>query len=483
VLVPVLAILARATQGELPPGVGELIATTLALALGSGLVAGLIGLAGAWLSVRVETPARGLLLALLVSPLAAPPYLVALTWLDLGGTALHGRLVVACLLLGVCTSPLVLLVTRAAVARLDPHMEEAAALLGLGARARFFRVLLPALRPALAAGLCLVVLYAFADFGAVSALGAKTFTRAIYFELDLGQDRALAWSRAASLALVLLALAIPVFALEQRARSGRFEQGGRRRAPRANLAGAIAVWALALSVFGSTAGLVVVRALWHARDLPWQHRAWGNALEALSNSVVWAASAATLAVLFALVLAWCAARLRDPFHDWMQRGATLGFVLPGPVVALGLLLALSASGRVGYHLEGTVVVLVAAYLVRYLPEALQAASAGLAQAPARLEEAGRMLGLSAPASVFRVTVPMLRGSIAAGWVLVFAASLRELPATLLLSPLGARALSSEIWRFAKDSHYEQMAPSALLLVALTLPAVVFILRKGHAEAA
>ena len=86
-----------------------------------------------------------------------------------------------------------------------------------------------------------------------------------------------------------------------------------------------------------------------------------------------------------------------------------------------------------------------------------------------------MLGASAPGAVLRVTLPLLRGSLLASWVLVFTAALRELPATLLLSPLGARALSSEIWRFAKDSHYEQMAPSALLLVAFTLPAVALIL--------
>ncbi|HJN75479.1 MAG TPA: iron ABC transporter permease [Myxococcota bacterium] len=462
--------------GEVPTGIADLVGTTLLLALGSACVAGALGLAGAWLSVRVQTPGRWILTALYASPLAVPPYLVALTWLDLVGTPMHGKLPVACLVLGVCTSPLVLLVTRPAMERLDPRMEEAAAILGLDSARRALRVVIPALRPAIGAGLCLVALYAFADFGAVSALGARTFTRAIYFELDLGQDRALAWSRAALLAMVLLALAIPVFLAEHKARgAGRYEQDGARRRPARSPALAAVAWFLGLSVFSATAGLVVARSAWHARDLPLDHRAWGQALEALTNSALWAASAATLAVLVALVLGWCASRLRDPFHAWMRQGATLGFVLPGPVVALGLLIALAGLGAVGHGLEGTVVVLVLAYLVRFLPEALQATSAGLTQAPRRLEEAARMLGASAPGAVLRVTLPLLRGSLLASWVLVFTAALRELPATLLLSPLGARALSSEIWRFAKDSHYEQMAPSALLLVAFTLPAVALIL--------
>lgn len=475
---PVGAVVARALgAAQLPPaGALELVLNTLLLALGSACVAGTLGLAGAWLSVRVRTPARIVLTGLYAAPLAVPPYLVALTWLDVVGTPMHGRIWVACLVLGVCTSPLVLLVTRAAVARLDPRMEEAAALMGLGPVQRAVRVLIPALRPALGAGLCLVALYAFADFGAVSALGAKTFTRAIYFELDLGQDRALAWSRAALYALVLLALAIPVFYAEHRARgAGHYEQVGARREPGSSPAMAIAAWLLGAGIFSTTAGIVLVRAGWHARHLPSDHRAWGQALEALSSSAIQAAAAATLAVGVALLIGWCASRLRDPFHGWMRQGASLGFVLPGPVVALGVLIALAALGSAGRAVEGTVAVLVFAYIVRFLPEALQTISAGLAQAPKRLEEAARMLGSSAPGAVFRVTLPLLRGSLLAGWVLVFTAALRELPATLLLSPLGSRALSSEIWRFAKDSHYDQMAPSALLMVAFTLPAVALVL--------
>ena len=488
-MLPVLAVAWRAVQGD--PGAASSsltpLGTTLLLAMGTALVAGLVGLAGAWVTARLTLPGRTALLALLASPLAVPPYLVALTWLDLTGpdgpleglVALHGSVPLAALLLGVSTSPLVLLGARAALERLDPQLEEAAATLGLAAPARAWRVVLPAVRPALFAGLALVVLYAFADFGAVSALGVKTFTRAIYFELDLGiSDRAQAWSAASRLALVLLALAIPVFVLEQKARGdGRYEQAGRRRTPQRSPLGAALGWLLGLTVFGSTAGLVVGRALWHARSLDGSiaERTWDQAVEALQNSALWAGLAATSAVVVALVLAWFASRSADRFHRWTRNAASLGFVLPGPVVALGVLVLLAGSGAIGHTLEGTVLVLVLAYVVRFLPEAIQTTSGGIAQAPRVLEEAARTLGRSPPRAVAQVTLPLLRGSLLASWVLVFTAALRELPATLLLSPLGARALSSEIWSFAKDSHYARMAPSALLLVAFTLPAIAFLL--------
>ncbi|MCP4804230.1 MAG: iron ABC transporter permease [Proteobacteria bacterium] len=450
-------------------------------------MAGSIGLAGAWLTARMQLAGRPLLLALLASPLAVPPYLVALTWLDLTGPTgplkdtieLHGSLTLAAILLGVCTSPLVLLGARAALERLDPRIEEAAATLGLGPFERAYRVVIPAIRPALGAGVALVVLYAFADFGAVSALGVKTFTRAIYFELDLGiADRAQAWSAASRLALVLLAIAIPVFVLEQRSRGpGRYEQGGRRRTPARSLGGTVAAWVLALGVFGTTAGLVVGRALWHARSLDASiaERTWEQAATALRHSASWAAAAATAAVIVALVLAWFASRTSDRFHVGARNAASLGFVLPGPVVALGVLILLAGAGAVGHTLEGTAFILVTAYVVRFLPEAIQTTSGGMAQAPRRLEEAARSLGRSPLRSVIQVTLPLLRGSLLASWVLVFTAALRELPATLLLSPLGSRALSSEIWSFAKDSHYARMAPSALLLVGFTLPAIAFLL--------
>ena len=92
-----------------------------------------------------------------------------------------------------------------------------------------------------------------------------------------------------------------------------------------------------------------------------------------------------------------------------------------------------------------------------------------------------MLGRTAQQSFVEVTFPLLRSSMLAGWILVFTASLRELPATLLLKPLGARSLATEIWKYAEDSHYDQMAPAALLLVALSLPSMALLLRTQLPE--
>lgn len=501
VLAPAGAVLARAAAND--ASVWErlfdgrltgLFVTSVSLAAGAAVVAGLLGVLGAWLTVRFRFPARGLVVALLASPLAVPPYVTSLLWLETTSGAgplapwlegaLFGQLLTGVLLLGLCTSPLVFLVVRAALGRMDSRFEDAAASLGHGPLRRIRTVVLPLLRPALVAGLCLVILYALADFGAVSVLGLQTFTRAIFFE-QLNPNRAAAWAGTAALATVLLVVALPPFLAERAARGrARFETatGQRRvRAPRPlGPIGQVGAWLLVLVVAGPTTGLVISRSAWLALGLEDAGPLWERALVALGTSAGLAAAAATVAIGGALLVAWCGQRLGGGAR-WLAPLGSVGYVLPGPVVALGALLVVTGSTFLTGALYGTMALLVLAWVVRFLPEALQAADAGLGQASPRLEEAARMLGSGAIGSVARVTLPIVRSSLVAGWVLVFAASLRELPATLLLKPPGLRTLPLEIWSFAEDSFFEPMAPFVLLLVVFGVPIVALLLAREDAK--
>ncbi|MCP4867302.1 MAG: iron ABC transporter permease [Proteobacteria bacterium] len=459
-----------------------LVATTVGLAVGASLLAVAIGLAGATLVVRRSFPGRALAVALLASPLALPPYLVAHLWLETTGpgSPLHGQLLASIAVIGLSTSPLCFLVLRAAMGRLDRTHEDAAATLGLSPRQRYWHLVVPSLKPAWLAGLCLVSLYACADFGAVSALGTRTFTREIFFQMDLNLNRQAAREATSVLSLVLLALAVPIFAVQRRSRTARYDtvRGSRRpvRPVPLSPAGQVGAWAFVVAVVGPTTFLVLGRvlALIGASEEP---RVWARAFEALLNSALWAAAAATLAVLGALVVAWTASRVRGRTSDALVPLASLGFVLPGPVVALGALIVVTGIAPLKATVYGTAFVLIGAWVVRFLPEALQAVSAGLEQAPRQLEEAAQTLGANRVRAVIRVTLPIVVGSLATAWVFVFSASLRELPAALLLKPLGARTLSSEIWSFAKDSFYADMAPSALLLILFGIPAVALLVRR------
>lgn len=460
-----------------------LVGTTVALAVGASLLAVAVGLAGATLVVRRTFPGRPLAVALLASPLALPPYLVAHLWLEASGpgSPLHGQLLASIAVIGLSTSPLCFLVLRAAMGRLDRTHEDAAATLGLTPTQRYWHLVVPSLKPAWLAGLCLVSLYACADFGAVSALGVRTFTREIFFQMDLNLNRQAAREATSVLSLVLLVLAMPIFAVQRWSRTARYDhvRGERRpcRPTPLGWPGQVGAWAFVVAVAGPTTFLVLGRVLLLVGRSE-EPGVWGRAFDALLNSALWAALAATLAVLGAGLVAWTASRVRGRTSDALVPLASLGFVLPGPVVALGALIVVTGVAPLRATVYGTAAVLIGAWVVRFLPEALQAVSAGLEQAPRQLEEAAQTLGAGRLTAVLRVTLPILLGSLATAWVFVFSASLRELPAALLLKPLGARTLSSEIWSFAKDSFYADMAPAALLLILFGTPAVALLVRRN-----
>jgi len=502
VLAPVVAIGLRAGQAD--PGAWTrllgsdqlpvLLINTILVALGASVVATGCALAGSWLVVRRSMPGQSLAVALLASPLVVPPYLVAQLWMEISGPGkpleallggrIGGQLLSSALVIGLCTSPLCFLVIRAALARLDQNHEDAAATLGLSPRQRVLRVVLPALRPALAAGVCLVALYACADFGAVSALGTRTFTQAMFFELALNlQDRPSAWDASAILGSVLLLVAMPPYLADRwLRRKARYEhvRGERRPVSPRPLGplGQVGAWCFVALVVLPTSGLVLARSLVFLTELEDGSSLWLRAGSALSTSFQWAVAAASLATLAALVVCWTASRTGGRLESSLVPLASSGYALPGPLVALGALLLVTSVAPLQALLYGSAALLILVYTVRFLPEALQAVDAGLAQAPRSLEEVSRTLGLSRARAVVRVTLPIMSSSILAAWVFVFTASMRELPATLLLPrPDGSRTLATEIWSFAEDGHWAQMAPSSILLVVFSVPAVAFLLRQ------
>lgn len=369
--------------------------------------------------------------------------------------------------------------------RLDTTFEDTAATLGYGPLKRFWQVVVPMLRPAWAAGVALVGLYACADFGVVESFSTRTFTQAIFFEQGiLEQDRTMAWGRSALLASILLLFALPLYVLDRRSRTHRsFAQtrGGIRLAmPRhASVTRQLVTWCLVLFTALPTSLIVISRCFMYLPQLDSPTRIWGQATEALSASLIWSSAAATLAMLTAFIIAWVSQRSRLSVNRALIPITSMGYVLPGPVIALGLLIVATSFTPLRIAVYGSSAIVIWAYLVRYLPEAIQSAESGLLQSPINLEDAARTLGHSPLRAIVHVTLPLIRGSMVVSWVLVFTAAMRELPATLLLKPLGSRTLSTEIWTHAQDSWYAEMAPSTLLLVACSLPAVVLLLLRDH----
>ena len=448
-----------------------------------------IAVPAAWLTVRSDLPLRRLWAVLLALPLAFPSYVGAFAFvaalgprgmlqdvlepLGVGSLPEIYGFGGAWLALTLFTFPYVLLPVRTALRGIDSSLDEASRGLGKGRVTTFLRVTLPQLRPAIAAGGLLVALYTLSDFGAVSILRFDSLTRVIYLRYTASFDR----SAAASLALILVALALVVVSLEgaTRGRARYHVAQGRGAAAPVRLgawrwpalAACGAVVALSLVLPASVILYWLVRGLTEGQSL-------GFVREAAVNSVYASALAAGVAVVAALPVALLAARRPGPLSGLLERATYAGFALPGITIALALVFFASNYALPLYQ---TLALLVFAYVVRFLPQAVGACRATLLQINPATEEAARGLGRG-PARVFAtITMPQMLPGMSAGAALVFLTAIKELPATLLLSPIGFDTLATEIWSASREALFAQAALPALILVVVSAAAMMLMLPR------
>ncbi len=465
----------------------------------AGLVTGislLLALPLAWLLVRTDLPFPRFWTVTTTLPLVIPSYVGAFTlvammgprgivqgWLEPLGIerlpSLYG-LLGATWALTLFTYPYLLLSIRAGLSNLDPALEEVARSLGYGPWRTFWHVTLPALRPAIASGALLVALYVLSDFGAVSLLRYPSFTRVIYVQYQSSFDR----STAALLSLMLVILTLILLYTAQRIQGRhRYHRTGVGAARRHRIV-RLRRWTLPALFFCTLVALsalvmpLLVIVYWLARGLMGDITLM-SLLEATWNSLHVSVIAALVAALLALPVAFLSVRFPSRFSYMVSRLAYIGFGLPGIVVALSLIYFGANYAPLLYQ---TLFMLLFAYTVRFLPEALGTLRTNLFQISPRMEEAGRSLGLTPPQVMRRVTVPLLRPGLWAGAALVFLSTIRELPATLLLGPTGFTTLATEIWAATEQASFSQAAAPSLLLLAVSALSLVFVLRReGAAE--
>jgi iron(III) transport system permease protein len=497
VLLPLAYLVLRAATGGADAwrvltrrGTLELVVDTGALVVAVVAAAVAIGVPLAWLVVRTDLPLRRLWAAVAALPLVIPSYVAALALLGaFGPRGMLQRLLErpfgierlpelygfpgAFLALTLSTYPYVFLLVAAAFRSLDPALEEAARGLGRSGLATFVRVTVPAVRPAIAAGALLVALYTLADFGAVSLMQYDAITRAIYLQYRALFDR----DPAAVLALVLVAFTAVVLLLEARWRRGaryfRSAPGPARPSPRVRLgrwrwpALAFCTSVVGLFLVVPTTVLVYWAALGTQLALDWR---------AASNSVLASAVAALAAIVCVLPVALLARRWRAGWTRVLELVAFVPNALPGIVVALSLVFF---GARYGGPLYQSLALLLFAYVVRFFPQALAGAASAVEAVSPRLEEAARGLGRGPVTAFGAVTLPLARSGLAAGAALVFLSTMKELPATLLLRPIGFETLATEIWKYTQVAAYSEAAPPALVLIALSAPLVWALAARGE----
>lgn len=478
----------------------RLLANTLALATAVTGTTIVLALPLAWLTVRTDIPAARLWTALTALPLVVPSYVGAFAiatalgptgllqqWLEpLTGVQrlpdIYG-FAGAWLTLSLFTYPYVLLSVRAGLRGLDPAMEEASRTLGFGSWATFRRITLPLLRPWIGAGGLLVALYTISDFGAVSMMQYDTFTRAIYLQYQASFNR----NYAAALSLVLIGLAAFVLFVETRQRPGRFHRLGSATARPARVV-RLGPWRWPAA--GACASAVAVSVLMPAAVIIYWLIVGVRTGESLLltvrpalNSLYAAALSAGLTIAAALPVAILSVRYAGPVATLLGRVAYAGYALPGIVVALSLVFF---GARYVPLLYQTLALLTFAYMVLFLPQALGMLRAALQQVSPRQEETARTLGRTVRSVLWSITIPLIRPGIAAAAALVFLTTMKELPATLLLSPIGFETLATRIWSTATEGFFARAAPPALLLLVLSSLSMVMLLwqerqpaRDGH----
>lgn len=470
----------------------RLLWNTLRLAVAVTVASVLISVPLAWLTTRTDLPARRFWLVVTAMPLAIPTYVGSYAvigalgprgmlqgWLERIGIeripsiyGFWGAFVVITLF----SYPYVLLPVRAAYRRIDPSLEEASRTLGRSSFVTFLRVVVPQLRPSIMAGSLLVALYTLSEFGAVSMLRYDTFTRAIYVQYRGALNR----NSAAVLGLMLVVLTIIVLAAEQRFR-GREEvhrlHGGGARTPTMVRLGRWR-WVAAASVGALvTAALVMPLAVigyWMWRGLDVGEPVWPS-LAMVTNSLWASALGAVFGVLAALPVAAMVVRHPGFLARAVERLSWSGYALPGVVVALALVFFGAQRATFAYQTLG---MLVFAYVILFLPQAVGAVRASMLQITPSLEEASRVLGSGATGTFRRIVLPLSRPGVIAGGALVFLTCMKELPATLLLAPTGFPTLATRIWNATAEGFLSRAAGPALVLVLLSsLPMAVLVSRE------
>jgi iron(III) transport system permease protein len=466
----------------------RLAGRTLLLAGAVTLACLVIAVPVAWVTVRSDLPARRFFAVATALPLVVPSFVGAFAiiaalapgglveaWLGVRPPSPYGFWG-AFAALTLFSYPYVLLTVQGSLRGVDPSLEEASRSLGHGALATFWRVTVPQLRPAAAAGSLLVALYVLSDFGAVSMLRYSTFTRAIYLQYRSAFDRA----PAAVLGLMLVALTVVVLVLEARAardRGGQFRMSssarraqvvplGRWRWPAAALCALLLVVALALPL--AVMGYWLVRGLSAGEPLQLALGAAGRSLQA-------SALGAVVAVAVAMPVAIWAARSRSWASRVVDRVSFTGYALPGIVVALALVYL---GVRAAPWMYQSMAMLVFAYVVLFVPQAIGSIRSSLLQVSPSVDEAARTLGSSPLQVLRRVLVPLGRRGAIAGGGLVFLTAMKELPATLLLAPTGFDTLAVRVWSATTEAFFARAAAPALLLVALgSLPLAIAMVRE------
>ncbi|MGK7889189.1 MAG: ABC transporter permease [Leptolyngbyaceae cyanobacterium] len=490
----------------------QYITNSLMLMVGVGIGVCLIGISTAWLVTLCRFPGSRWLEWALLLPLAAPSYLLAYTytdWLDYFGPVQMGLRAMfgwervtdywfpdvrslggAIAMFSFTLYPYVYMLARVAFLEQSSRTLDASRALGRGPWGGFYTVALPLARPAVMAGLALALMEVLNDFGTVQYFGVTTFTTGIY-RTWFGMGERVA---AAQLSAMLMVFIFTLLLLERWSRrQARYYQGQNSHATpsayRLSWGHGCFAWLVCfipiLIGLLLPAGLLLYMTVDH-----WAETVDDSFLELSRNSLMLAGITAAIALLVSLILAYGARLNRSRLIQSGVRLAAMGYGVPGAVIAVGILIPVVRLDQAiatlvetirgtspGLLLSGTIVALVFAYLVRFLAVALGTVESGLGKIRPSLDDAARSLGCSPTATLMRVHVPLLGGSLLTAVMLVFVDVMKELPATLVMRPFNFDTLAVRVYQYASDERLVEASAPALMILLVGLIPVILLSRQ------
>lgn len=457
----------------------------------------IVAVPAAWLTMRTDLPFRRIIAVALALPLVVPSFVMATTLIEAFGPkgvlqeileplgvdrlpSIYG-LPGATMVLVLMTYPYVYLTVRAAIAGLNPELVEAGRSLGSTMLGAYRRITVPLLLPAIGSGSILAALYTLSDYGGVALMRHYTLTVSIMVNYQTSVDRI----GGAAMSMLLVAFAVVLLAIEAIIRGKRRyddASGSVGRTGREVKLGWWTIPALIFTLLPIAVGVLVPVAVL----LEWFIRGTLLGIEGspilipLWNSLQASGLAAVATIVMALPVAFVTVRYRSWLNDVFEKAVYIGFGLPGVVIALSLVFF---AVNFALFIYQTMLLLVFAYAVLFIPVALGSLRSGLLQINPNLEEAAQSLGMTRFKVFVKVTLPILMPSVFASAALVFLLTMKELPATLILGPTGFDTLATSIWSAYSEAFLTQTAASSLILVAAAgVPTAWLVLREhSHSQ--
>lgn len=478
---------------------------TILLLLGVAVMTFLLGVSTAWLVSNYEFPGRKYFEWLLILPLGFPGYIMAYTYvgmLDYTGPIqvflrntfdIHVKgslldlmnLPGAIFILSITLFPYVFLITRSSFVQQSKTLQEASFLLGKNRFQTFFKVALPMARPAIVAGIALASMEVLNDYGTVKYFGVNTFTTGIFRAwFSLGDA-----GTAIYLAAILMVFVFVILYLESLQRGNRqYASGKDIHKPLVRIKPIIGKQVLYTLICGTVfllSFLFPFLQLLHWVSLTYHKVINTDFWLLVYRSFGLAAVSGALIVALSVILLYTL-RL-SPFR-WVKnitKVATLGYAIPGAVIAVGIMIPLLSLDKwiystfisakaAGLFFSGTLFALVFAYIVRFMAVGYNPVEAGFQKIGIHVNEASRLLGARSTKTLWKIDLPLIKTSLISGILLVFVDVLKELPLTLILRPFNYQTLATKAFDMATNEMIAESANAALIIILTGIIPIIFL---------